>query len=247
VIQETRRATGDWAASYFAEIETQGEGSEYEQLYLWPRTPIGPTDLQDVITRRIGASDFDVGDPRSRSALIIAKLRQLLADPASGLTDGFRLLDLACGDAVVLWEIKKAFPRAECHGLDCNKGLFATHAPAMELGVQLHRGYLQHLFVQSPQNGHRFDVTVMLNTYRGWESADLSESEQDLPEQADAWFARNSRFVIVTATGDQIAQLRRQGWFVEELGKGEDESTMICMTRDDRGQLGGRLRRAFRR
>jgi hypothetical protein len=245
---ETRGEALDWPASYFAEIEARGEGFEYEALYLWPRTPIGPTDLQEVIARRMGgASDYDVSNPRSRSALIIDKLQELLADPASGLTDGFRLLDIACGDAVVLWEVKKAFPHAECHGLDCNKGLFATHEGAMQQGVLLHKGYLQHLFVQAPANGHRFDATVMLNTYRGWESADLRESEQDLPEQADTWFARNSRFVIVTATRDQIARLGREGWFVEELGKGEDESTMICMSREYRGRPGGRLRRLFRR
>jgi hypothetical protein len=104
----------------------------------------------------------------------------------------------------------------------------------MQQGVLLHKGYLQHLFVQSPGNGHRFDVTVMLNTYRGWESADLRESEQDLPEQADAWFTRNSRFVIVTATPDQIARLGREGWFVDVLGSGEDESTMICMSHEYR-------------
>jgi hypothetical protein len=87
----------------------------------------------------------------------------------------------------------------------------------------------------------------MLNTYRGWESADLRESEQDLPQKADAWFARNSRFVIITATRDQIARLSCEGWFVETLGKGEDESTMICMSREYRGRPGGRLRGLFRR
>jgi hypothetical protein len=242
--------TAGWADRYLAEIERAGVDSEYENLYLWPRTPI-ESDLQEVIRKRVGATDFEVDDPRSRSALIIRKLRDLRADPEAGVPEHFRLLDVACGDAVVLWQVKKAFPEAECHGIDCNKGVFPTNAHAMEQGVKLHKGYLQHLFTQSPPEGGRFDVTLMLNTYRGWESADLRDSERDLPRQADAWFERNTRFLIVTATGAQITRLRRQGWRVDELGKGEDESTMICATRPRGGSLlsgvADRLRGVLRR
>ncbi len=233
-MMEARRAeVADWATLYLGGIEEMGVDSEYEDLYLWPRTPLNP-DLQDVIARRVGVDDFEVQDPRSRSAMIVTRLRELIDDPAAGMRDDFRLVDVACGDAVVLWQIKKAFPRADCHGVDCNKGVFSTHAQAMAEGVLLHKGYLQHLFVRSPPDGHRFDMALMLNTYRGWESADLRESERDLPEQADAWFARNSRFVVVTATRAQITRLRREGWFVAELGKGEDESIMICASREYR-------------
>jgi hypothetical protein len=226
----------DWSTAYLREIEALGEGSELGELYLWPRTPVGPTDLQEVITRRVGASDYDTGDPRSRSSLVIGKLRDLQENEQLG--DDFTLLDIACGDAVVLWEVKKAFPRSRCHGLDCNVGLFATHAPAKEEGVRLHPGYLQHLFAHALPEGRRFDVTVMLNTYRGWESADLREEEQDLPRRADEWLAGSSRFVIVTATTGQIVRLRREGWRVEDLGKGEDESTMICMTEPSHARSG---------
>jgi hypothetical protein len=223
-------AVADWATQYLSDLEEEGAQSQYENLYLWPRTPLGP-DLQTVITRRVGASDLDVNDPRSRSALIIGKLRALVADPESGIDQRFRLLDIACGDAVVLWQIKRTFPQAICYGLDCNKGLFEPHAQAMEEGVLLYKAYLQHLFARPPADSRKFDVTLMLNTYRGWESADLREEEQRLPQQADAWFATSSRFVIVTATTEQIKRLRREGWNVEELGKGEDESIMSCMSR----------------
>ena len=230
---EGRKDCADWAGQYLSGIEALASNSEYEHLYLWPRTPLTP-DHQAVIATRVGVGDLAVDDPRSRSALIIRKLRELIADRAPGMSERFRLLDVACGDAVVLWQIKKAFPQAGCHGIDCNKGVFATNANAIEQGVVLHEGYLQHLFAQSPADGRKFDMTLMLNTYRGWESAALRESERKLPEQADAWFAKNSRFVIVTATQTQIERLRRQGWYVEELGKGEDVSIMICASREYR-------------
>ena len=71
----------------------------------------------------------------------------------------------------------------------------------------------------------------MLNSYRGWESAGLRESERHLPQQADEWLDKYSRFVIVTATEAQVARLRGEGWYIERLGKGEDASIMICMSR----------------
>jgi hypothetical protein len=229
-----RTSTTDWTHEYLGEIERLGESSEYESLYLWPRTPLTP-DHQEVIARRVGVDDFQVDDPRSRPALIIGKLRELVADERSGVDARFRLLDIACGDSVVLWQIKQSFPDATCVGVDCNKGLFTTNAQAVDAGVILYKGYLQHLFTRSPGEDRRFDVTLMLNTYRGWQSADLREAEKDLPQQADGWFATNARYTIVTATPDQIKRLRREGWWVEELGKGEDDSTMICMSRVQRG------------
>lgn len=222
----------DWAGQYLSDLEQEGVGSPLEGLYLWPRTPVAEgADLQAVIKKRVGASDYEVDDPRSRSAMIIVKLRSLVADPDSGLGEDFRVLDIACGDAVVLWQIQRVFPDASCYGVDCNKGVFEPHAQVMKDGVLLYKAYLQHLFPRLPAGDRKFDVTLMLNTYRGWESADLREEEQDLPQQADEWFATGSRYVIVTATNAQIHRLRQEGWSVEVLGKGEDESTMICMSR----------------
>jgi hypothetical protein len=234
-------ATADWTHAYLRKIEELGVGSEYESLYLWPRTPLTP-DHQEVIAKRVGADDYAVDDPRSRSAMIIRKLRELTDGADAPLPQDARVVDLACGDAVVLWQVKKALPQLSCFGVDCNKGVFATNASAEEEGVELYSGYLQHVFAEAPPEP--FDLTMMLNTYRGWESADLRDSERDLPQLADAWFAEHSRYTIVTATEAQIKRLRRQGWRVEELGKGEDVSTMICLSRDGSGSAGllGRLR-----
>src|SRR6185503_607306 len=40
-----------WPERYLAAIERQGAGSAYEELYLWPRTPLTP-DHQEIIARR---------------------------------------------------------------------------------------------------------------------------------------------------------------------------------------------------
>lgn len=244
MMEAAHRSRADWAEQHLARIEELGVGSEYEGLYLWPRTPLTP-DHQEIIARRVGVDDYHVDDPRSRSGLIIGKLRESVRDRRSPLEESFRLLDVPCGDAVVLWQIKKAFPKARCFGVDCNKGVFATNADAMAAGVSIFKGYLQHLFAETPPE--KFDVTLMLNTYRDWENAELHESEKNLPEQVDRWFAQNSHYVVVTATEPTIERLREQGWFVETLGKGEDASTMIWMTRDHPPQWQTRAKQRLRR
>jgi hypothetical protein len=266
-----RPKDGDWATQYLSGVEELGSSSAHDTLYLWESTPL-VTDLQAVIEKRVGASDLAVDDPRSRTSLIVGQLRGLIADSASGVTDRFRLLDIACGDAVVLWQIQKAFPLAACHGLDCNIDVFATAAKAIDQGVFLYKGYLQHLFGQSAGEGRKFDVVLMLNTYRSWNFGKLRKFNWTLPEDGQArsghknrpegtrspkpkgagakpprdkakdleyahdllhaWFAQNARFVFLTAKPEQIARLRRHGWFVQELGKGEEKSVMICASRE---------------
>jgi len=133
------------------------------------------------------------------------------------------------GDAIVLWQVKKAFPQAQCYGIDCNIGQFGTHEMVEREGVELFNGFIQHLFVSEPIVP--FDLVLMLNTYRGWESADLREHERDLPLLADAWLAKNVRYTIVTATDLQIRTWRQVAFVVARLGKGEDNSTMVCVSK----------------
>jgi len=138
------------------------------------------------------------------------------------------VLDICCGDAIVLWQIKRAFPQAICYGVDLNKGRFDTHVKVQRDVVQLYRVFIQHLFRTHPDTP--FDLTLMLNTYRGWESADLREHERYLPELANAWFNRNARYTILTVTDPQIVSLRRLGFTVKKIGKGEDNSKMVCLS-----------------
>jgi len=211
---------------YLRNLEALAARCRQEDLYLWPRTPMGH-DHQEKITDRMGVSDYDVDNRSSRPTLIIRQIRGLIRQGLIGAT--FSLLDIACGDGIVLWQIKRAFPHARCYGVDCNRGKFGTHDMVQRGGVELFNGYIQHLFAGDPPVP--FDLALMLNTYRGWESADLREHERDLPQLADAWLARNVRFTILTATDLQIRRHRQVGLVVTRLGKGEDDSTVVCFSK----------------
>ena len=211
---------------YLRGLEVVADRARQEDFYLWPRTPLGH-DHQEKIAERVGVSDYDVANRNSRPALIIRQIRALIGHGLLGAD--FSLLDIACGDAIVLWQIKRAFPQARCYGVDCNKGNFGTHDMMHHEGVELFKGFIQHLFATDPPAP--FDLALMLNTYRGWESADLRTQEQDLPHLADAWFAKNARYTIVTASELQIRRAKRLGLHVARLGKGEDDSTMVCISR----------------
>lgn len=216
------------AADYLRHLEALGARSRKEDLYLWPATqPSGDMgDLQEEVIDTARASDRDVSCRRSRPALIIRQIRALIQRGLVG--SDLSICDIACGDALVLWQLKKAFPQAYCAGIDCNRGAYGTHQMAQRDGVELFSGYIQHLFANDPPVP--FDLTLMLNTYRGWEYADLREHERDLPRLVDAWFARNARYAIVTATNPQIRRLALTGFAVARLGPGEEASTLVCVS-----------------
>ncbi len=213
-------------SKYLENLEQVSSKFDAADYYLWPRTPIGDS-IQDRIVQRVGASDYEVTDKRSRPGRIIPYLDTLIK--YNLIESGFSLLDIACGDAVILWQIKKRFPEAQCFGIDCNKGRFDTHQKVQQEGVRLFNVFIQHLFMTYPEIP--FDVVMMLNTYRGWESADLREHERHLPELADKWFEKNARYIILTATDEQIIHLRRLNFSIQKIGKGEDDSILIGLSR----------------
>ena len=212
---------------YLLRLEESAKDLKFSDFYLWPRTPIGD-EIQEKIVQRIGVSDYELRNTTSRPVRIIRFMRTLIKQ---GLVPGdFSILDIACGDAIVLWQIKRAFPSASCYGLDCNKGKFPKHEMVQRDGVLLYRGFIQHLFrtqVEPP-----FDFAMMLNTYRGWESADLREHERDLPSLANAWFEANARYTMLTVTEAQLGSLRALGFNTFNLGRGEDDSKMFCFSKD---------------
>lgn len=216
----------DQQHEYLSGLERMASCEDLTQFYLWPRTPCTST-LQEEIISRVGVSDFDLHQAHSRPAQIVSLLRTLSA--ASLIDDEFSILDLLCGDGIVLWQIKRSFPRANCYGVDCKKDGYETHEMIQFDGVKLYKAFLQH--VLSADCGKPFDVAIMLNTYRGWEYADLREDEQNLPDSANDWFMRNARFTLLTATSFQTNHLREVGFFVKGIGNGEDDSEMICISR----------------
>jgi hypothetical protein len=79
----------------------------------------------------------------------------------------------------------------------------------------------------------RFDVVIMLNTYRGWEHAQLRENEKNLPELADKYFTQSARYTILTVTQKQIKHFYKLCFHVKILGCGERDSIMISITKEN--------------
>ncbi|MCE9611222.1 MAG: hypothetical protein K8R23_13585 [Chthoniobacter sp.] len=225
-------------AAWFASLETQFAAAYTEGAYLWPRTPIH--DIQSKIKQRVGVGDREVDAPNSRPALILRQIAAL--QRAGGLSAAFSVLDIACGDALILLQIKSAHPAAACFGADFHAGSIDTHEEVSAAGIGLHRALIQHLFrapVAPP-----FDLVLMLNTYRGWESADLKPEDRDLPALADAWLRDNARFAILTVTESQTHHFRDIGFNLQRIGPGEDNSIMVCLSRE-RLPAAGLLARLF--
>jgi hypothetical protein len=222
----TQEGRVDRLRSYLLEVAKAGRESKLDNLYLWPRTPL--EKIQERIRRRIGASDTDSHLSYSRPGIIAAALHELRT--AGLIPAAFTLIDVACGDAIVIKTLKEIFPEAAIFGVDCNVDRISSHGGVRAVGVELFPGYIQDLFqMVSPEP---WDVVVMLNTYRGWQSADLREHERDLPQLADAWFIQNARYLVLTLTREQISHFRVKGFQVVLLGKGEDDSLAALLTLD---------------
>jgi hypothetical protein len=226
-------------SEYLERLERLAAGENVQDFYLWPRTPI--EKIQTKIEQRVGATDYQVQKPISRPAIIITFLKKLCQSEM--LPQNFSVLDIACGDGIVLWQIQKSFPQSACYGVDCNKGQFSAHSMVEGEGVRLYKAYIQHLFKNDSEQP--FDVVLMLNTYRDWKAADLRGHEIDLPGLANRWFERNGIYVILTTGREGCNQLKQLGFAIKTLGKGEDRSDLVCASK--RKLPGAAFAEVFRR
>ena len=212
------------AQKFFQGVEERAQNVNFDDYYLWPRTPRTPHH-QDKILQRVGACDFEVNNPRSRTYNIITIIQKLIT--RGKVKKSFVLADLCAGDGIVGMEVKRAFPKSEIIIQDCLKDEFETHATAKTIGVRIYGGFLQQIIEQNMTK--QIDFMLMLNTYRGWRNADLHQNEQDLPFHVDTFLKKNAKFLIVTATVEQIKDLKMSGRDLKIIGKGEDDSHMICI------------------
>lgn len=221
------------AIEYLARLEYEAEQNHTQELYLWPRTPI--SNLQAEIWQRVGASDWQAHIHCSRPYNVLRAIGELIENqliPAS-----FSFVDICCGDALIPWHVKREHPFATCCGVDINKDRLPLHALVQDMGVLLFRIPIQRLFRDG--GDIRFDVALMFNTYRGWDSADLSDGEQWIVDAADEWFHYRAQYTILTVTDAQIERLKADGWWVTIIGRGEDDSKMILMWPCATGKLEG--------
>jgi len=201
-------------SQWLLDLETQHRNTLIDEVVLWSGSVT--QDMQVAVSSMYGLSDLD-DDPRSRPNQIVSALDGI--NPAS-------ILDICCGDALVLWKIKRAFPDSECLGVDMNKGNTNLYDRVVSDGVKVYRVPMQSLFSSDPPS--QLNVTMMLNTYRGWGSARLRESERDLPYMALTWMRTHSLASILTATESQVSEISELG-DVRDIGTGEQGSRMILV------------------
>ena len=218
---------------YLARLQAEAQQNHTRELYLWPRTPV--SNLQAEAWQRVGVSDWRADDPHSRPARVMSVIGDLLYNRL--IPERFSVVDVCCGDALIPWHIKRRWPMCKAYGVDLNAGRLQAHFVVQDQGVRLFRIPLQRLFRDG--NDVTFDVAMMFNTYRGWDRADLHEDERWIVGAADEWFRRHARYTLLTATEEQVARLKGDGWWVTELGAGEDDSRMILMWPCATGELEG--------
>lgn len=214
--------------AYLSELADRAAGRADRDVVLWPRTPIDAQRMQEIIAGRVGAADAQTLHPRSRSYRIAA-IASALADLGLVAPDA-TVIDIACGDALIVTHVQRTRPALRCHGVDLYLDAFPSHALARAAGVRLWRVLLQDLFAQAPPRP--VDLAVMLNTYRGWENADLRDDERGLPALADAWFDAGARWIAMTMRGEQVGPWRRRGYRALDWGSGEDDSRLVLLTRE---------------
>jgi hypothetical protein len=126
------------------------------------------------------------------------------------------LVDLLCGDAIIITLLKKYFKEATIVGVDINK--FDTHEEAIETGVEIRYEYVQEYMEKRQES---IDVLLMLNTYRNFKSSGLTKEEFSL---IIAWIFLRCEHPIVTI--NNIKDARKDGFAPLIIGKGEGSSFM---------------------
>lgn len=194
-----------------------------ENVILWPGTPINDVIIQQRITHYYGVPDNNT--ELSRPYVINKNLSKLLLN--NKLKESFTVLDICCGDAIILTEIKKKFEKSIAIGIDINKNNFNNHTIAQQIGVLLYNCSLQRMIsIPAPE---LIDCVIMLNTFRDWNSASLRSNEMNIPTLTEDWIIKNSKYAIITMIKEQIERLKRKNIKLEVIGKGELNSELVLM------------------
>lgn len=208
---------------HFNKIEDKCEKMNCNDFLLWPTTEINQ-NIQKWIKKRYGCID-SIDIENSRPAIIRKKISELIDCKKIDLS--FSMLDICCGDALILLQIKRFFPNCEAIGFDLNKNKFESHQSAIDGGVKLYGGFVQELF--SVDLPFKMDVGIMLNTFRSWHTARLKDRDKDIPIVSKEWLLRNFKYLILTINNEQLIDIRANNYNVEVIGIGEEKSYFVCI------------------
>jgi SAM-dependent methyltransferase len=92
-----------------------------------------------------------------------------------GLKDGSRVLDVGCGKAFLLYEMKQILPGLEVHGFDISKHGLADAKP--EIRNQLYRYRAQDRY---PYGDRHFDLVISLTTLHNLRLFELETAVKEI-------------------------------------------------------------------
>ena len=174
---------------------------------------VGEGTIQSNVKNQYGMSDLE---PYSRTSTV--------CDAVSLVENCTSFLDICCGDAYILTSVKTKFPKISSFGIDVKT--YKYHKEAKNKDVQIFNIPIQRLVeVKFPS---KFDIVMMLNTYRGWEYSRL-KNQGSFEEKMNLWFKDHANNLILTAHPEQIKKLNDLGFNSTMLGKGEQDSFMYFL------------------
>lgn len=203
------------------EIESICYGLDPKDYLLWPNTPIATKDIQEKIKQRFGVED-SINHENSRPSIIIKNIKKLLNE--NKLDNNFEIIDICCGDGIILSEVNNQFNNSKCYGFDINKNKFESHFYLKN--VTFFYGFIQELINFDFEK--KFEITMMLNTYRDWNAAQVSKNFPNLERDCTNWLIKNSKFIFLTVNNKQL-EFFRNNFKIEILGSGEEDSTFILI------------------
>lgn len=181
----------------------------------WTDTPLN--DIQSNIKRKQGAYDYEVYNKNCRTTIIRDYIKELIFE--GKIEKNFTLVDLFCGDAIIIRLLKQRFKLADITGVDIHK--FKEHEAAIDVGVKFKYEYVQE-YIKDCRD--KIDIVLMMNTYRNFKTSNMTERDF---RKINKWILKVANHAIVTVNISDIKKVKRRGFKPLKIGKGEASSDMV--------------------
>lgn len=179
----------------------------------WTDTKL--SDIQSNIKYRQGVCDYQIYSRRCRTTIILEYIEKLISE--GKINHYFTLIDLFCGDAIIIRLLKEHFDRAVIIGVDINK--IDGHQEAIEYGVEIKYQYV-HDYIKDRKEP--VDIVLMMNTYRNIKASGMTKQEFS---KINKWLLKYAAHPIVTTSN--IKKAKKDGFNPLVIGKGEGSSDMV--------------------
>jgi len=179
----------------------------------WTDTKL--SDIQSNIKHRQGVRDFQTSYSHCRTTIIRDYIEKLISQ--GKIKPSFTLIDLFCGDAIIIRLLKEHFKRATVIGVDINE--IRGHEGAIGAGVEIKYQYV-HDYIKDRKEP--VDIVLMMNTYRNIKASGMTKQEFG---KINKWLFKYVAHPIVTTS--DIKKAKKYGFNPLIIGKGEGSSKMV--------------------